>query len=104
VRRRRLDGGPSRRGEVSRWRWCSGGRSVGSPRKSGQEASSSRCSAGGELGEDQEETERRDDGEAEQRRWTERPARRSSDVRVREWRTTGQGASVGGGGAARALG
>jgi hypothetical protein len=64
----------------------------------------SRCSAGGELGEGQEETEWRDDGEAERQRWTEQPARRSSDMRVREWRRTGQGASVGGGVADGALG
>jgi hypothetical protein len=38
--------------------------------------------------------ERWDNGEAERRRWTEWPAWRSSDVSVREWRRTGQGASV----------
>jgi hypothetical protein len=50
--------------------------------------------------------ERRDDSEAERRRWTERPTPRSSGVSVRGWRRTGQGALVGcsGAGGARNCG
>jgi hypothetical protein len=95
VRRRRFDGGPSRRGEVPRRRRHSGGRSAGKQRRSGQEASTRRCGAVVELGEGQEGVEHRDDGEAERRRWTGLPARRSGGVSVREWRRTGQGALVG---------
>jgi hypothetical protein len=94
VRRRRLDEGPRRRGEFLRRRWRSGDRSAGSRWESGQEASSSSCRAGGELGEVQEEAERRDDGEVDRRRWIERPARRSSGTSVREWRRTSYEASV----------
>jgi hypothetical protein len=47
------------------------------------------------VGAGQEGAERRDDGEAERRRWTERPVRCSSGVSVRGWRRTGQGALVG---------
>jgi hypothetical protein len=106
VRRRRLDGGPSRRGEFSRRRQRSGGRSVGSRWKSGQEASSRRCSVGGELGEGQEEAERWDDGEVDRRRWTKQPARHFSGARVRKWRRTGLRALVGcsGAGGARNCG
>jgi hypothetical protein len=68
VQRWRFDGGPSRRGEIPRRRWCSGSRSVGRRRESGQEAPKRRCSAGGELGEGQEGAERRDDGEKGLRR------------------------------------
>jgi hypothetical protein len=47
------------------------------------------------LGSFQEGAERRDDCETERQRWTERPARRSSGVRMRGWRRTGQGALMG---------
>jgi hypothetical protein len=65
-----------------------------------------RCSARGELGEGQEGAERRNDGEAERRRWTGRPVRRSGGVSARRWRRTGQGALVGciGAGGARDCG
>jgi hypothetical protein len=60
----------------------------------------------GSGGEGQEEAERRDDSEVDRRWWTERPARRSSGVRVREWRRTGLRALVGcsGAGGARNCG
>jgi hypothetical protein len=66
----------------------------------------SRCSAGGELGEVQEGAELWDDGEVDRRRWTERPAQRSSGASMREWRKTGYEASVGcsGAGGARDCG
>jgi hypothetical protein len=59
-----------------------------------------------EFGESQEGAERRDDGEAERRRWTGLPARRSGGVSVRGWKRTGQGALVGcsGAGGARDCG
>jgi hypothetical protein len=50
---------------------------------------------GGELGEGREGAERRDDGEAERRRWTGLPARRSGGVSANGWRRTVQGALVG---------
>jgi hypothetical protein len=81
VQRLRFDGGPNRRGEVPKRRRRSGGRSAGRRWESGQEASTRRCGAGGELGEGQEGPKRRDDGEAE--RWTGLPARRSSCVSAR---------------------
>jgi hypothetical protein len=73
--------------------------------RSGWEASTHRCSAGGELGEGQEGAARRD-GEAEQRRWIGRPAWCSGGVSVRRWIRTGQGALVGcsGAGGARDCG
>jgi hypothetical protein len=106
VQRRRFDRGLSRRGEVPRRRRCSDGRSAGRRWKSGQEASTRRYGAGGELSEGQEGAERQDDGEAERRRWTGLPARRSGCVSTRGRRRAGQGALVGcsGAGGARDCG
>jgi hypothetical protein len=95
VQRRRFDGGPSRRGEVPRQRWRSGGRSARRRLESGHEASTCRCGAGGELGEGQEGAEPWDDGEAERRRWIGLPARRSGGVSMRGWRRASQEALVG---------
>jgi hypothetical protein len=67
--------------------------------ESGQEASTCRCGAIGELGEGQEGAERRDDGEAERRRWRGLPVRRSGGVNARGWRRTSQEALVGSSGA-----
>jgi hypothetical protein len=68
---------------------------VGRRRKSGQEASTHRCGAGGELGEGQKGAKRRDDGEAERRRSTGLSARCSGCVSARGWRRVGQEALVG---------